>query len=316
MRAYHILLTVAGVALFGAGTLIAQAFLRTPVPVAAPPRVAEMPMRAILVAKADLAAGQFLQDADVTWNDRPANTLRPDLYLKGADSTVSLVGAVLLRPLHAGEAIQRGDVVSPRERGFLAAVLPPDKRSISIAVDEVTGDAGLIFPGDHVDVIVTHADAQAETPARQVLGETVLENLRVLAVDQALRGPTEERSADAAAPKETKGVGSTPGPPQQTAPANQPQRRATARTVTLEVTAREAEMLAVAVNLGKLTLALRSLAWTEPSSPARPAAGTTIWAGDVMHALGEMGKAPPTATKEVAASPTGVVLIRGGGAAK
>jgi pilus assembly protein CpaB len=313
MRAYHILLIVAGVALFGAGTLIAQAFLRAPPPVAAPPRVAETPTKSILVAKSDLAAGQFLQDGDFDWNDRPANTLRPDLYLKGADSTAPLVGAVLMRPLRAGEAIQRGDVVSPRERGFLAAVLPPDKRSISVAVDEVTGNAGLIFPGDHVDVIVTHADTQAETPARQVLGETVLENLRVLAVDQALRGPTEERGPEAA--KEAKGVGSTSGPPQQTSQASQQQRRATARTVTLEVTSREAEVVAVAVNLGKLTLALRSLAWTAPTAPSAIPVGEAVWAGDVMHALSEMGKAP-VAAKEVAEAPTGVVLIRGGGTAK
>jgi pilus assembly protein CpaB len=313
MRAYHILLIVAGVALFGAGTLIAQAFLQAPPPVAPPPRVVETPTRSILVAKADLAAGQFLQDGDFNWNDRPANMLRPDLYLQGADSTASLVGAVLLRPLHAGEAIQRGDVVSPRERGFLAAVLPPDKRSISVAVDEVTGNAGLIFPGDHVDVIVTHADTQAETPARQVLGQTVLENLRVLAVDQALRGPTEERVPEAA--KEAKGVGSTSGPPQQTPQANQQQRRATARTVTLEVTSREAEVVAVAVNLGKLTLALRSLAWSAPTTPPTMPAGTAVWAGDVMHALSEMGKTP-AAAKEVAEAPTGVVLIRGGGTTK
>lgn len=305
MQSYRILLLVAAVALFGAGGLISRAVIHRPAPQSVPvsPVETSIPMRQVLVAKANLKAGQFLEELDFAWDDRPANTLRPDLYLHGADSMTPLLGAVLLRPLHAGEAIQRGDVVSPRERGFLAAVLPPDKRSISVAVDEVAGNAGLIFPGDRVDMIVTHSEPKVEDPSRQVMGQIVLENLRVLAVDQALRGPTED------AVKDNKSAA---------AAVQQQQRRAAARTVTLEVSPRDAGMVAVAVNLGRVTLALRSLA-QEPApvssdgqpTPERPAQ-SVVWAGDVMRSLSELRTAPSSGTPDAPAT-VGVELLRGGG---
>lgn len=299
MQSYRVLLLVAALALFGAGALISRAVLHRPpsAPVQAKPAEASIPTRQVLVAKTNLNAGQFLEESDFSWLGRPDNTLRPELYLQGADSTVPLVGAVLLRPLQAGEAIQRGDVVSPRERGFLAAVLPPDKRSISVAVDEVAGNAGLIFPGDRVDMIVTHTEPRVEDPSRQVMGQIVLEDLRVLAVDQALRGPTDEAAKDGKS-----GVAMT-----------QPQRRTAARTVTLEVSPRDAEIVAVAVNLGRVTLALRSLAQTAVPSPSegRPPQERVVWAGDVMRSLSEL-KAAPSSDEPAAPAQAGVELLRGG----
>jgi pilus assembly protein CpaB len=312
MRAHQILLIVAGVALLGAGGLIVQAFLRVPQLVRTLPHMAAVPMRAILVARTDLSGGTFLQESDFAWKDRPAAALRPDFYLEGEDSTAVLNGSVLLRPLHAGEAILRDDVVSPSQRGFLAALLPPGKRSVSVAVDEVTDDAGLIFPGDYVDVILTHTDAEATLASHQVLGETILQDLRVLAVDQTLHGPTEEGDpVPAGAATQPKGVGVVSGPVRPTAQANQ--QRGVARTVTLEVTSHEAAILAVAANLGKITLALRSLAGDTPAQPA--AASTVVWAGDVMRSLGEMDKVPE-AKEDIAASSVGVILLRGGGSGK
>lgn len=296
MQSYRILLLFAAVALLGAGGLITRAVLHRPAsqPAATPQAEAVIAMRQVLVAKADLAGGQFLEESDLTWRDRPANTLRPDLYLHGADSTAPLQGAVLLRPLKAGEAIQRGDVVSPRERGFLAAVLPPDKRSVTVAVDEVAGNAGLIFPGDRVDMIVTHSEPRAEDPSRQVLGQTVLEDVRILAVDQALRGPTEEAGKDG---KVSAAVA---------------QRRGAARTVTLEVSPRDAGVVAVAVNLGRVTLALRSMAADRIADADGKDVGKVVWAGDVMASLSELRVTAPTTDSQPAPA-EGVVLLRGGG---
>lgn len=299
MQSYRILLIVAAVALFGAGALITRAVLHRPPPPAVPAvPAAAVPGRQVLVAKTDLSAGQFLQEGDFSWYERPANTLRPELFLQGADNVASLVGSVLLHSIRAGEAIQRGDVVSPRERGFLAAVLPPDKRSITVAVDEVAGNAGLIFPGDHVDMLVTHSDPQAADPSRQVLSEIVLQDVRILAVDQVLRGPTEEVA------KETK-PGTIPTLPQQA------QRKGAARTVTLEVSPRDAGVVAVAVNLGKVTLALRSLAASESGVSVGAGRQSVVWAGDVMSSLGEMR--PQVGTAPMASADDGVVLLRGGG---
>lgn len=299
MQSYRILLLVAAVMLLGAGALITRAVFTRPAPqpAAAQPAQARIPMRQVLAAKADLAAGQFLEESDLAWTERPTNTLRPDLYLQGTDGTAPLQGAVLLRSLKAGEAIQRGDVVSPRERGFLAAVLPPDKRSITVAVDEVAGNAGLIFPGDRVDMIVTHSEPRAEDPSRQVLGQTVLEDVRVLAVDQALRGPTEDAGKDAKS-----GV----------AAVAQQQRRSAARTVTLEVSPRDAGIVAVAVNMGRVTLALRSLAAQRTAAAHGADPEKVVWAGDVMASLSELRVTAPS--NDAGPAPAeGVVLLRGGG---
>lgn len=272
----RILIGVAAVALAGAGLLVSRAVAPPPAPVmpAPPPVVANS---AILVAKTDLPAGKFLQEDDLAWHDRPVTALRPDFFVKGSDVSGSVVGAVLTRPLRSGEPLLRNDALSTRDHGFLAAVLEPDKRSVSVAVDDVSGNAGLILPGDHVDVIVTRTLSPSEPPARQVLGEIVAENLRVIAVDQALRPMAEQIHAEAANKQEARG---TPSPGQ--AP-NAP--RHTARTVSLEVTSRQAELIVVAAVLGKVSLALRSNTDVPDETPAAKPEGTAVWAGDVMRSL-------------------------------
>lgn len=303
MRVQHTLLIVAGVLLFGAGALLARVAVRpdpaptVPVPSAAP--VVEVPMRPALAAKATLPVGHFMQAGDFDWTDLPANMLRPEFIVRGTDDPGQFIGAVILHEVKAGETIKRNDLVSPRERGFLAAVLPPGMRSVSVAVDEVSGGAGLIFPGDRVDVIVTHTFNQDDSsiPEEQAVGETVLRNVRVLAVDQAMKGPTE----------------AAPGGEHD---ANANTARAAARTVSLEVSPRDAGKLSVAVTLGRICLALRGLnrtGETETAEDSQP-----VWAGDVLTAL-KNRKAEPEPQLDVAApaplpseGSRGVVVLRGG----
>jgi len=302
MRVQHYLLILAGIMLFGAGGLLARVGATpAPTPVASAPSTApiEVPSRAALSAKIDLPAGHFLQPGDFDWADLPINTLRPEYIIRGTDNPDQFLGAVLLREVKPGETLRRNDMVSPRERGFLAAVLPPGRRSISIAVDEVSGGAGLIFPGDRVDVIVTHSfsDDDSDGPDEKVVGQIVLGDARVLAVDQAMKGPTD------AAPG---GDREAPAP------------RATARTVTLEVSPREAEKLAVAVTLGRVCLALRGLKRSDESETT-PRDSEPVWAGDVLGVLRNRKSAPPPLPPIPTASDPvdrprggGVVVLRGG----
>ena len=123
-------------------------------------------------------------------------------------------------------------LVKPGDRGFLAVVLRPGYRAISVAIDARSGVAGLVFPGDRVDVlmaikVIQKGEGKDEKITRRA-SETVLTNVRILAVDQRVDDQT--------------GVAKV------------------AKTATLEVTPKQAEIIMVAGQMGKLSLSLRSLA--------------------------------------------------------
>ena len=157
------------------------------------------------------------------------------------------------------------DVLLPGDRGFLAAVLGTDMRAVSVAVDAVSGTAGLIWPGDRVDVVLTQQLNDEALPLyRRVAGETVLTDTRVIAIDQALM---------------------------QGAVVDGPEGARQARTVTLEVSPREAERVSVATRLGRLALIVRSATGTAPGPETTPA---ITWGGDVSPAL-RAGRGAPGA---------------------
>ena len=151
-------------------------------------------------------------------------------------------GSVARRGVKKGEPISVSELVKSNEGGFMSAVLEPGKRAISVAVDATSGNAGFIFPGDHVDLILTH---QMNVGGRGVerASETFIEDARVLAVDQMLDNP--ENVA------------------------------VLAKTVTLEVTPKQAQEINVAKDLGKISLSLRSLA-TKKKEDEASAAPTTF----------------------------------------
>jgi pilus assembly protein CpaB len=159
-------------------------------------------------------------------------------------------------PLSVGDLVRSKDVIHPGEHGFLAAVLRPGMRAVSVSVDLVTGAAGLIWPGDRVDVILTQAISDSTVPVgRRVAAETILNDARVIAIDQQI----------------VQGV----------APDGAVRN---ARTVTLEVPPNEAERIAVATRVGRLSLAVRSI--DGASKAALPVQPNTTWASDVSPALG------------------------------
>jgi pilus assembly protein CpaB len=279
---------------------------------------ATAPKEQILATTMPLAAGTLLRAQDVTWQavsetlpdqivwpTAAALEAKPDL---GDETRASVYGAVLRHPLAAGEPISRGAFVKPGERDFLQVVLTPGSRAIAIPVSTGGASTGLLSPGDRVDVVLTQNFTKAEnqqneelrhTPlTRRSVSETVVENLRVLAID----------TLD---PKTT-GVNANP------ANGN------FGRTVTLEVTPEQVEQINVAAELGKLSVALRSvtgpsttLATDSPtgtgpttlaavSSTEKPEHIKPTWAGDVSPAL--MGAAEP---KAVAVIPKPVQVFHG-----
>jgi pilus assembly protein CpaB len=233
------------------------------------------PKEEILAATVPLAAGTLLRAQDVTWQTvarpvEPGEIVRPSEGSRQAKPEIdeearSQVYGAAIRPARdtaSGEPIRRGNIVRPGDRDFLQVVLTPGARAIAIPVTTGGASTGLLYPGDRVDVILTqNFKGENTTITRRSVSETVVENLRVLAIDTP--------DAKAAA-----GVGSF------------------GRTVTLEVTPEQAEKINVATELGKLSLTLRSVSGpdgTPTTSTAGPGRATGVkptWAGDVSPALG------------------------------
>ena len=194
--------------------------------------------RYVLVAGLDLPPGHFIGQESLRWQAWPDETM-PENYIvrdggqdAGAQSIAQLVGAVVRRDVSAGQPVTENVIVRPGDRGFLAAVLTPGMRAISVPVNDTTSVAGFVFPGDRVDLLLTHTvrmsgTTEGDAPSYRAT-ETILTDVRVLAIDQRLTDPAD-------------------GP-------------RIPHTATIEVDPREAEMVQVMMQMGALSLSLRSLA--------------------------------------------------------
>jgi pilus assembly protein CpaB len=220
--------------------------------------------RAVLVAARQLNAGSLLKPEDITGAEVTDADPKTGAWSDTQVGRSELMGAMIRRSLAPHEVVMPADVMRPGDHGFLAAVLGAGERAISVGVDAVSGNSGLIWPGDHVDLILTQAlDASSAPPGRRIAGETVLHNVRVIAIDQDL----------------VRGGG------------NSARESTNNRTVTLEVSPQEAERVSVAVRLGKLSLVVVSADQANDASPAAPVAvsDSITWGGDVSHALRQGG---------------------------
>lgn len=265
---------------------------------AAPEEQPKPAMAAIAAAAAHLPVGTLIKADDLNWREIAAAQVQKGQIVKDTPAAQRLNGAVVRRAVDEGAIVAERDVVYPDAPGFLAAALQPGMRAVSVAIDDVSGNAGLTLPGDRVDLLLTHslgdgdgATGNSAAPPK-VASETVLSDVRVIAVGQVLRVP----EADANAP----------------AAANAPPTTAgNARTVTLEVTPRDAESVAVVSRLGHLSLALRSLAVARADAPAPPDAGAPVWGKDVSQVV--RMAAPARAHSGGSAAPAAVQVFRGSG---
>lgn len=240
---------------------------KAPAPTQPPPT-----RHAVLVASRAVPAGTLLRPEDIGWKEAVAHDIRAGNLVRGQVSEAEFAGAIVRRDFQAGEPLVASDLVRPNERQFLAAALKPGMRAVSIAVDAPQSAAGLVLPGDQVDVILTQTfgDTAADPNFRSV-AETILRNVRVIAIDQTLTVARLTPATHTVAPAEPR----------------------TPRTVTFEVTERQAERLVVAAQLGRLQLSVRPLeiARAPPTEIKREAPPT--WAADVSPALNELTRRKP-----------------------
>ncbi len=233
----------------------------------------------VLVARRALAVGTILTPDAIGFVDWPKelvgdqnqagqNPANSAYFVESAESgslgatPAKLAGMVVRSDIAEGQPISRGALVAPGDRGFLEATLGAGLRAITIAVTERSGVGGFVFPGDRVDLMLTQtlhgADgtgAGAGGSAEQPLSvtETILHNLRVLAIDQSMGGDLTDGHVAAHAP----------------------------HTVTLEVTPRNAEKIEVAQSVGALSLTLRALTQTPADLAARADPDRAIASGRV-----------------------------------
>jgi pilus assembly protein CpaB len=199
----------------------------------------------VLVAQRALPAGTIITADSIAFQAWPKDMVQDAYFIDGEADMSKLLGTVVRYPITAGQPVTQGALVAPGDRGFLAAALGPGMRAITIPVSAKTGVAGFVFPGDHVDLVLTQqVKGMGDQPLKA--SETILKNLRVLATDQSTTNETVDGKSVVR----------------------------TSSTVTLEVTPRIAEKVTVAETIGQLSLALRSIADNQSELDRMVAAGT------------------------------------------
>jgi len=198
----------------------------------------------VLVAERDLPAGTILNPDSFRWQPWPKQAINENYITRkeGTDPFQELTGAAVKRVISAGDPITRAKLVKPGESGFLAGVLAPGMRAVSIPISPNSAVSGFILPGNVVDLVLTQEHTQqlsSGVTQRRLVSETVLEKLRILAIDQNV-------DDSGKAPR-------------------------LGKTATVEVTPKQAEMITVANRMGSLSLVLRSL--TEPEATGTKTAG-------------------------------------------
>ena len=204
----------------------------------------------ILVATRQLPVGTIIGPDSFRFQPWPKELVEQAYFLKDKTDVNTLVGTVVRHAITAGQPLTQGALVHPDDRGFLAAALGPGMRAVTVKVSREQGVAGFVFPGDRVDVMLAQrisvdSDTSSYPDKELFTAETIIRNVRVLATDQRYNAEDE--------------TGKTPV--------------RTFSSVTLEATPDIAEKIAVAQDMGKLSLALRPLAESAGELEAAIASG-------------------------------------------
>ena len=301
MRARTVIILIVALVLAGGTTMMARVWLASQraVKQEAAPIAVPTPSKSVLIARSAIQRGQILRPNDLQWEPWPEGGIDKNYILLGSRTPETYAGWVARQPIAAGEPLIESKIVAPGNRGFLAAVLHPGMRAVSVPVTITSGIAGFVFPGDQVDLIVTYSVQDQPRPDQTNPGplmehkvaETVLHDLRVIAMDQKLE--------------------------------SKPGEATVAKTATLEVTPKQSEVIALASEMGKLSLSLRSLVPgpNEPeqdvvdlspgASPLR--AETYTVDSDVSPLLRRAEYKAPATTDNKKDNQDVVTILRGGG---
>ncbi len=270
---------IALVAAVGAGWIIRSQLQSTPEPEQKPevktePEPPKPATIDVLVARERIRVGDILSESDVGTEAWPVGSVAAPFFRASQTKPAELAGRAARQGFAEGQPLVRAHLVEAGDRGFLATVLEPGTRAISISTTATSGVAGLIYPGDRVDVLLTRRARDDNSVSQELLSD-----IRVVAVGQQL------------APASGEGGSGSRGD-------------ASGGVVTLEVTPKEARRLAVAKRAGEIQLSLRSFAQRDMGSPGQTAGAT--WLDEVL--VGGPVKPSETGSK---ADPVSIQVIEG-----
>ncbi|MCY4440195.1 MAG: Flp pilus assembly protein CpaB [Deltaproteobacteria bacterium] len=284
-----LLVSVAAVAVFGGAWLYFRAEPEPPPKKAAAPPPKPLPV--VLTASKDLKVGSLVTATDIVWAPLKNGAVLTAHMLRGKTKPADVVGAVVRREVFNGTPLTWSSIVRPGQYGFLAAALRPNHRAVTILVNRATSQAGLIYPGDRVDVILTVEVEEGRAREKNTFTGTILEDVRVVAVDRQVES----------------NVGSQ-GQPKKSSRGN-------ASTVTLEVLPTEAERLVLATSRGKISLAMRSLTDAQRRDDRTPTAFENLLslpvAKDPQEAAAPEPPPAPPAPEPEEPEPVRVQIFRG-----
>lgn len=237
MKPARIIVLVVAVAAGGVAALLAG---RSPEKeVVAPEPVQKIDTVDVLTAKGDIQMGQIVSAQDLQWQNWPSAAANQNFIKRPErpEALDQLVGSIARTPFVVGEPIREAKLIKANGSGFMAAMLPSGMRALSTEISPENGAGGFILPNDRVDVILTRREREAGRSGGETqTSETILTNVRVLAIDQTV----EEKNG---------------------------QRVVVGKTATLELSPRQTETLALSRQLGTLSLALRSLIDSNRNAP-------------------------------------------------
>lgn len=194
----------------------------------------------VLTASKDILMGERFVDGSTAWKPWPVENVTDAMITRDEkpDAKEAYLSARARLAVYEGETILEKKLVLPGETGFMSAILPKGMRAISVAISEHSSAGGFILPNDRVDVILTKKVDNPQSSDKIITSETVLSNVRVLAINQTYR---QDKEGDTVTVAEGK-------------------------TATLELDPRQSEIISMIESVGELSLALRSIAENDGKS--------------------------------------------------
>ncbi len=231
MAASRLIILGVAVAAAGGAGYVAKFMSRDPQPVSVAAPAPVIPTSEVLVLKGDVPMGMPLSD-QIGWQNWPKDAVNENFITRGAepDAADQMRESIARVPLYAGEPVRKSKLVGGGV-SFLSSVLPAGHRAVATAISADTSAGGFILPNDYVDVIMVRRGEAASSATGGFTTETILKNIRVLAIDQTIQEDEEGK------------------------------RVRVGQTATLELTPQQAEIITVAQQMAdRLTLSLRAVA--------------------------------------------------------